>query len=166
MEFPEPTIDTDREARELGLLGDVDLKALLAQAWEEGRWSPSGPCRNPYGQPAEMPQAALVGMGSDRYPGMRYGHLCSQVRAALALLDKEKHPDRVLLVKLLRQGLPDIPTPENPGGHEQADPEVSSDASLRAAAVAALAWIENMAPTVRRTALASQLRDALGGKAP
>ncbi len=35
---------------------------------------------------------------------------------------------------------------------------------LRLAARAALAWVENMAPTVRRTALANQLRDALGGK--
>jgi len=33
---------------------------------------------------------------------------------------------------------------------------------LREAATAALAWIDNMAPTVRRTALAEQLRSALG----
>ncbi len=36
--------------------------------------------------------------------------------------------------------------------------------ALRAAAQAALTWLENMAPTVRRTALAEQLRSALGGK--
>jgi len=33
---------------------------------------------------------------------------------------------------------------------------------LREAATAALAWVENMAPTVRRSALAEQLRTALG----
>lgn len=36
---------------------------------------------------------------------------------------------------------------------------------LREAAQAALAWVTNMAPTVRRTALAEQLRAALGGGA-
>jgi len=35
---------------------------------------------------------------------------------------------------------------------------------LRVACQAALAWIENMSPTVRRTALANQLRAALGDK--
>ena len=34
---------------------------------------------------------------------------------------------------------------------------------LREAATAALAWVDNMVPTVRRKALAEQLRSALGG---
>ncbi len=129
MEFPEPTIDAAAALHELlrgpppeepidheltiaeaaaGLHGIGELawsemrlarlKALLAQAWEEGRWSPPGACINPYGEPAGVQFAGTP---------------------------------------LLR---------------------------LRVAAQAALAWIENMAPTVRRTALAEQLRAALGGK--
>jgi hypothetical protein len=115
---PEPTIDVEAAARTIilgtGEIGDRSgrdgswpardsLKALLAQAWEEGRWSPPGACMNPYGQPAARPNADQQG-----FPGLRLLH-------------------------------------------------------LRQAAQAALAWIENMAPTVRRTALAEQLRSALGG---
>ncbi len=82
------------------------MGALLAQAWEEGRWSPPGACLNPYGAPAQP-------VASD-------------------------------------------PQEEWPAGEPLRQ--------LRLAARAALAWVENMAPTVRRTALANQLRDALEGK--
>lgn len=119
MEFPEPTIDVDAAASDLRFTLPVAhdaqtgddaefapaLKALLAQAWEEGRWSPPGATLNPYGAPT----APLVATGAEGFPGLR----------------------------LL---------------------------ALRTAAQAALAWLENMAPTVRRTALAEQLRSALGGK--
>ncbi len=115
MEFPEPEIDVEAAAGDLRftlpIAGDARtgedagfvpaLRALLAQAWEEGRWS-LGSSRNPYGAPA----ASIVGTGT---PGLR-----------------------VL--------------------------------ALRSAAQAALAWLENMAPTARRTALAEQLRKALGEK--
>jgi len=134
MEFPEPTIDVDAEAEALltsmfpsgldrqltiaeaaagvaGLPKDRPglperIRGLLAQAWEEGRWSPPGACLNPYGAPAlaNRPKADQQG-----FPGLR----------------------------LLK---------------------------LREAAQAALAWVENMSPTVKRTALANQLREALGGK--
>jgi len=124
MEFPEPTIDIEAEMlaldRELALaeaaagvagvatnrpgLAQV-IKPLLAQAWEEGRWSPPGACMNPYGQPAAWPPV--------QEPG-----------------------------KAIIAGQP--------------------IARLRAAATAALAWVENMVPTVKRTALANQLRVALG----
>lgn len=118
MEFPKPTIDLERAGHELQteLQRSVAscntdgfhtmLRALLAQSWEEGRWSPPGSCLNPYGEPAERP----------------------------ATDPQEEWPTG----EPLRQ--------------------------LRLAARAALAWVENMAPTVRRTALANQLRDALGGK--
>lgn len=120
MEFPEPTIDvkgeTDRIETALRDLFGIELgdrraqfeqrqRALLAQAWEEGRWSPAGATLNPYGEPAQP----------------------------LATAYEAQQPGAPLL-------------------------------RLRAAAQAALAWIENMAPTVRRTALAEQLRSALGGK--
>jgi hypothetical protein len=135
MEFPKPTIDVARALHELlrpepndaddralsiaeAAAGIVptgpqawvelkadQLKALLAQAWEEGRWSPPGATLNPYGEPAQP----------------------------LATAFEAQQPGAPLL-------------------------------RLRAAAQAALAWIENMAPTVRRTALAEQLRSALGGK--
>jgi len=117
MEYPEPTIDIERAGHELqnelvqSTVANCNtdgfhtrLRALLAQAWEEGRWSPPGATLNPYG---EATSTGVPGNGSP--PGQ----------------------------PLLR---------------------------LRAAAQAALAWIENMAPTVRRTALAEQLRSALGGK--
>ncbi len=120
MEFPQPTIDT--KAAAVALLqvllpgswpNDLVLErvsqhlaAHLAQAWEEGRWSPPGACANPYGDPAEP-------VGSNT--------------------KEEWSPGEPL-----RQ--------------------------LRLAARAALDWVENMAPTVRRTALANQLREALGGK--
>lgn len=117
MQFPEPTIDVKAEIdrievalRDLGFeLGERRAQfeqrqlALFAQAWEEGRWSPPGPCANPYGAPAlpvTTPYDAQV-------PG--------------APLEQ-----------------------------------------LRGAARAALAWVENMAPTVKRTALANQIRAALG----
>ena len=111
MEFPEPTIDADRASRELfeacgletGSAGS-HLRPLLAQAWEEGRWSPPGACMNPYGSPP---------------------------------LDQRPKADQ--------QGLPGTRLLQ-----------------LRQAAQAALAWVENMAPTVKRTALANQLRGALG----
>ncbi len=80
------------------------LRQRLAQAWEEGRWSPPGATLNPYGA-ADDP---MIATGTEGFPGLR----------------------------LL---------------------------ALRSAAQAALAWIENMAPTVRRTALADQLRLALCG---
>jgi hypothetical protein len=114
MEFPEPTIDVEAAARALimeplaaGSLAErtARLRSLLAQAWEEGRWSPPGACANPYGEPAQPIATAY----ESQMPG----------------------------TPLLR---------------------------LRAAVQAALAWIENMAPTVRRTALAEQLRSALGDK--
>lgn len=120
MEFPQPTIDVEAAARaiilgtgEIGERAGRDgswpardaLKALLAQAWEEGRWSPPGATLNPYGEPAQP----------------------------LATAFEAQQPGAPLL-------------------------------RLREAAQAALAWIENMAPTVRRTALAEQLRSALGGK--
>jgi hypothetical protein len=128
MEFPEPTIRAssvvvlvnavlDQDENHPGLTPRFEreraaaacwsaLQPLLAQAWEEGRWSPPGACMNPYGEPAlaERPKADQQG-----FPGLR----------------------------LLK---------------------------LREAAQAALAWVENMSPTVKRTALANQLRDALGGK--
>lgn len=122
MEFPEPTIDVDSAARAL-ILGDGHpgersgrdgswpardlLQAIIAQAWEEGRWSPPGATHNPYGEPAQP--------------------VCSPHN------------------------------PQLPGA-----PLVQ----LRAAARAALAWLENMAPTVKRTALAEQLRAALDGQLP
>ncbi len=124
MEFPQPTIDTDEALRmmipdevlaahaarqaALGLdhrAAAIRLRSFLAQAGEEGRWSPPGATLNPYGAPA----APINATGTEGFPGLR----------------------------LL---------------------------ALRSAAQAALAWIENMAPTVRRTALAEQLRSALGGK--
>lgn len=117
MEFPKPTIDVEAEATELSQASSRPFgeraearsrfRGLLAQAWEEGRWSPPGACMNPYGEPAARP-----------------------------------HPE-----------------PEYP-------PLVAGNslARLRAAAAAALAWIENMSPTVRRTALAEQLRAALGDR--
>lgn len=59
----------------------------------------------------------------------------------------------------------------NPYGEPAAHPPYPSEGfvglrllRLREAAQAALAWVENMAPTVRRTALAEQLRAALGGR--
>lgn len=122
MEYPEPTIDIDSAARALIIgthepgersgrdgswLARDQLKALLAQAWEEGRWSDPNVTLNPYGEPA----AAL--------PELPAGTL------------------RIAGLPLTK---------------------------LRAAAQAALAWVENMSPTVRRTALAEQLRSALEGK--
>lgn len=122
MEFPEPTIDVKNEMdriehalREFGFeLGsrraqfEQRQRALLAQAWEEGRWSDPKCTLNPYGEPAAP--------------------LAPATTAGVALI----------------AGMPIT--------------------RLRMAAHAALAWIENMAPTVRRTALAEQLRSALGGK--
>lgn len=125
MEFPKPTIGVDAAFSELFIsircvpdaiaeprgrhLAEVlalrRLQGLLAQAWEEGRWSPPGACMNPYGAPAETVA-----------PG----------------------PVATLPGEPLRK--------------------------LQTAAGAALAWIENMAPTVRRTALADQLRAALGDR--
>lgn len=119
MEFPKPTIDVEAAASELRFdlptipdmqTGDdaafkLRLRALLAQAWEEGRWSPPGATLNPYGEPAQP----------------HSGH----------------------------------PQEEWPAGEPLRQ--------LRLAARNALAWVENMAPTVRRTALAEQLRSALEG---
>jgi len=127
MQFPEPAIDVKAATYDLQGYVPIDgewivpsdtesmaqaLQQLLAQAWEEGRWSPPGPCLNPYGAPAEP----LVPNSAEEWP---------------------------------------------PGQPLRA---------LRAAAREALDWIEEsqplspLAPTARRTALASQLRDALGGK--
>ncbi len=125
MEFPEPTIDVAAEAallfagatKPFGERAEASarLRALFAQAWEEGRWSPPGATLNPYGEPLARPPAT----GAEGFPGLR----------------------------LL---------------------------ALRAAAQAALVWVENMAPqrpvlvigatTVSRATLAEQLRSALGGK--
>jgi len=126
MEFPEPTIFAssvtalvnavlDQDEQHPGLTPRFEreraagacwsaLKPLLAQAWEEGRWSPPGACMNPYGSPPLDQRAKANQLG---LPGTR----------------------------LLR---------------------------LRYAAQDALAWVENMSPTVKRTALANQLREALG----
>jgi hypothetical protein len=76
MEFPKPTIDVDSAARavilgtgEIGARAGRDgswpardaLESLLAQAWEEGRWSPPGATQNPYGEPASPRDPQLPG---------------------------------------------------------------------------------------------------------
>ncbi len=94
MEFPTPTIDAAAELSILLKMADLEtlgiaaeptihLQSLLAQAWEEGRWSPPGACMNPYGEPA----APLAINGAEGYVGLRLLHLRQAAQAALAWLE-------------------------------------------------------------------------------
>lgn len=114
MKFPEPTIDIEAEAAELfaaagrrfGERADarVRFRALLAQAWEEGRWSPPGACMNPYGEPAAPPPIP-EGTPWVHPPGQPLQRLREAAQAALAWVEAWPRSSPIAIAKQLRSAL-------------------------------------------------------------
>lgn len=91
MQYPKPTIDVVSAATSLFREADSsrpssfhreELRGLLAQAWEEGRWAPPGPVLNPYGLAAKV-----IDVAHETQPGAALVRLRDAARAALAWLE-------------------------------------------------------------------------------
>jgi len=105
MEFPEPTIDVEVAASDLRLELPTSLRALLAQAWEEGRWSPPAACANPYGQPA-APLPPATPAGQVQFAGTPLLRLRGAAQAALAWIENMATTvPRTTLAEQLRSAL-------------------------------------------------------------
>ena len=176
MEYPEPTIDVKAQAaRLLARAGGVAVATGCAGAGGGGGGA-GGASAAGYGSNGSVGAGGAAGGGgggeTTGYSGVGVGAAggaggCGSSRdveqqlaelLATAWEEGRWSPPGPVANPYRRPGV-GLPAPR---ADQQGFPGLRL-LRLRDAAVAALAWVENMAPTVRRTALAEQLRSALGG---